>query len=82
MRASAWRRSVISSCVATQPPPGKRVKNYLDGPAILLFDNIYLMLVLGYHVQALAKVAFRVLSVTSSLHAIGEDIRERCAWFR
>ena len=34
---------------------GKRIKNNLDGPAILLFDNIDLMLVLGHHVQALAK---------------------------
>ena len=59
---------------------GERIKYNLDGPAILLFDNIDLMLVLGDHIEAPAKIAFRILAIAAGLHAIGENVGQRCSW--
>ncbi len=71
----APRRDILMG--GNPAPSGKWIKNNLDGPAILLLDNIDLMLVLGHHVQALAKVAFRILAVAAGLHAMGENLGQR-----
>ena len=56
---------------------GKRIKNNFNCPAILLFHNVDLMLVLGHHIQALAKVAVRILAVAAGLHAMGKDVSQQ-----